>query len=333
MNSADTNRTGLAVLGSILFAMLLVAFSNLVFAPERPAVPGYALPSSAGPPTAGAAAAAPKETPLPELLAKADVKKGEQDAKVCTTCHNFEKGAGAKIGPPLWGVVRRPIASFPGFDYSDSIKKIGGDWTYEKLDHWIADPKAMASDTKMTFPGEKDPQKDADILAYLQTLADKPVPFPKPSPSPAPAAAAAPAAVAPAAAAPAPAAGPAEEPLPALLAKADPKKGEQDAKICGACHNFEKGQGPKIGPDLWGVVGRPVASVPGFAYSDSLKQVGGDWTYEKLDHWIHDPKAMASGTKMIFPGEKNPQKDADILAYLQTLSDKPVPFPKEASAK
>ena len=179
MNSADTNRTGLAVLGSILFAMLLVAFSNLVFAPERPAVPGYALPSSAGPPTAGAAAAAPKETPLPELLAKADVKKGEQDAKVCTTCHNFEKGAGAKIGPPLWGVVRRPIASFPGFDYSDSIKKIGGDWTYEKLDHWIHDPKAMASGTKMIFPGEKNPQKDADILAYLQTLSDKPVPFPK----------------------------------------------------------------------------------------------------------------------------------------------------------
>ncbi len=180
MNSAEINRTGLALLGSILFAMLLVAFSNLVFAPERPAVPGFDLPSSAGAPAnAPAAAAAPKETPLPELLAKADVKKGEQDAKVCRTCHNFEKGAGAKIGPPLWDVVGRPIASFPGFAYSNSIKKLGGDWTYDKLEHWIADPKAMASDTKMAFPGEKEPQKNADILAYLQTLSDKPVPFPK----------------------------------------------------------------------------------------------------------------------------------------------------------
>ena len=59
----------------------------------------------------------------------------------------------------------------------------------------------------------------------------------------------------------------------------------------------------------------------GFAYSDSLKAMGGDWTYEKLDHWIANPKGMASGTKMAFPGEQEPQKRADILAYLQTLSE------------
>ena len=180
MNSAEVNRTALAFLGSILFAMLLVAFSNLVFAPQRLAAPGYPLLSSAAAPAAApAAAAAPKETPLPELLAKADAKKGEQDAKVCTTCHTFEKGGAVKVGPPLWGVVGRPVASYSGFAYSDSIKKLGGDWTYDKLEHWIADPKAMASDTKMAFPGEKSPQKDADILAYLQTLSDSPVPFPK----------------------------------------------------------------------------------------------------------------------------------------------------------
>ena len=118
-----------------------------------------------------------------------------------------------------------------------------------------------------------------------------------------------------------------------MLASANPNKGAQDAKICGTCHNFEKGQGPKIGPPLWDAVGRPVASYPGFAYSDTLKKLGGDWTYERLDEWIKDPKAMASDTKMIFPGEKDPKKRADILAYLQSLSDKPVPFPKEASAK
>ena len=75
-------------------------------------------------------------------------------------------------------------------------------------------------------------------------------------------------------------------------------------------------------------MGRPIASVPGFAYSDSLKGVGGDWTYEALNKMITDPKSEASGTKMTFPGEKDPQKRADILAYLQTLSDSPVPFPK-----
>ena len=179
MHSAEFNRTAFVVLGSILFAMLLVAFSNLVFAPKRPAVPGFAVPSSTGETAAAPVAAAPKETPLPELFAKADVKKGEQDAKVCTTCHTFEKGGAVKVGPPLWGVVGRPVASFPGFAYSDSIKQIGGDWTYEKLEHWIANPKAMASGTKMAFAGEKDPQKDADIIDYLHTLSDSPVPLPK----------------------------------------------------------------------------------------------------------------------------------------------------------
>ena len=64
--------------------------------------------------------------------------KGKNDVKVCETCHNFEKGAGVKIGPPLWGVVGRKVASVAGFDYSSSLKAVGGDWTYrvaEQVDH------------------------------------------------------------------------------------------------------------------------------------------------------------------------------------------------------
>ncbi len=174
----DGNRIALIWFGAVLFAMLLVAFSNLVFAPPHLATPGYMLPS--GEAVAAKPEAPKEETPLPVLLASADAKKGEQLAKVCTACHNFEKGAGAKVGPPLWGVVGRPIASVAGFAYSDGLKKVGGDWTFEKLAHWIADPKAMVPSTKMAYPGERTPQKDADILAYLQTLSDNPVPFPKP---------------------------------------------------------------------------------------------------------------------------------------------------------
>ena len=180
MHAAEFNRTAFAILGSILFAMLLVAFTNLVFSPIIPKVPGYILPgASTEPAVAAAQPEAPKEEPLPALLAKADVKKGQADAKVCFTCHNFEKGGGAKIGPDLWDVVGRPIASVAGFSYSDSLKSIKGDWTFEDLNHWIGNPKGMAAGTKMAFPGEKDGQKRADILAYLQTLSDKPVPFPK----------------------------------------------------------------------------------------------------------------------------------------------------------
>jgi len=325
MDHVNVNRVSLSALGAVLFVMLLVAFSNLVISPGTPKIPGFALPSGVETALTPSKQAAP-EAPLPVLLAKADPKKGEHDAKVCETCHNFKQGAGAKIGPDLWDVVGRPVATFPGFAYSDSIKKIGGDWTYEKLNTWITDPKAMAAGTKMAFPGEADGQKRADILAFLQTLSNKPVPFPKPSAAQTAAAAAPAAASAAAAAAPAPK--PAEDELPALLAHADAAKGKHDAAICGACHNFEKGQGPKIGPDLWGVVGRKIASNPGFAYSDSIQKLGGDWTYEELNKWITDPKALASGTKMIFPGEASAKKRADILAFLQTLADKPVPFPK-----
>jgi cytochrome c len=178
MDHAYANRFSLAALGSVLFVMLLVAFSNLVIAPRNPRVPGYALPTSAATAPAAESKAAP-EVPLPVLLAKADAKKGEQYAKVCLTCHNFEKGAGPKIGPPLWGVAGRPIASVPGFAYSDSLKSVGGDWTYEALNKMVGSPKSEAPGTKMTFPGESDPQKRADILAYLQTLSASPVPFPK----------------------------------------------------------------------------------------------------------------------------------------------------------
>jgi cytochrome c len=178
MDSENVNRISLAALGSILFAMLLVAFSHLVISPKTPAVPGFALPTS-GPAAAPAEAKAEPQVPLAELLAKADAKKGEQYAKVCQTCHNLEKGAGPKIGPPLWGVAGRPIASIPGFSYSDSLKAVGGNWTWEALNVMVSNPKMEASGTKMAFPGEKDPQRRADILAYLQTLSDSPAPFPK----------------------------------------------------------------------------------------------------------------------------------------------------------
>jgi len=178
MEAVNVNRVSLAALGSVLFVMLLVAFSNLVISPRIPAVPGFALPTGGATATAEAAKEAP-EVPLPALLAKADAKKGEQDAKVCLTCHNFEKGAGPKIGPPLWGVVGRPIASVAGFAYSDSLKGVGGNWTYELINKMITNPKSVAADTKMTFPGEKEAARRADILAYLQTLSDSPVPFPK----------------------------------------------------------------------------------------------------------------------------------------------------------
>jgi cytochrome c len=118
------------------------------------------------------------------------------------------------------------------------------------------------------------------------------------------------------------------ESLGTLLAKADPAKGQAQAKACLACHVFEKGGPNKTGPDLWDVVDRPIAAHEGFAYSDDLKSHSGDkWTFENLNKFIQSPKGFAPKTKMTFGGIKRDQARADLLAYLQTLSDSPKPFP------
>ena len=118
----------------------------------------------------------------------------------------------------------------------------------------------------------------------------------------------------------APAAAPVpEKPLADRLAAADAKKGADIAKKCTSCHTFESGGPTRVGPNLFGVAGRAKASIGGFAYSDAVKKLGGNWTDEDLDKWIEKPSAMASGTKMTFAGIEDGQQRADLIAYLKTL--------------
>jgi cytochrome c len=179
MDSFEFNKIAGGLLGACLFGMATGIMSDVIFASPKPAKPGYDLPSAQVAEAEPSEAAKTPAVPLPELMAKGDPKKGEADTKVCQTCHNFEKGAGPKIGPPLWGVVDRPKGSIAGFSYSDGMKSKGGEWTFADLNTFITDPKAYVPGTKMAaFAGEKDPQKRADILDYLRTLSDNPAPMP-----------------------------------------------------------------------------------------------------------------------------------------------------------
>lgn len=125
---------------------------------------------------------------------------------------------------------------------------------------------------------------------------------------------------------PAAAAGP-EKSIGELLAQADPAAGEKVFGKCKACHVAESGGANKVGPNLWGVVGRPTASAAGFSYSAALSGKGGEWSYENLNVFLAAPKEYAQGNKMTFAGLKSADDRAAVIAWLRTRSDAPKPLP------
>ena len=350
------------IVGAILTAGIIASASGnlarILYKPETLEEPVYRVEAAEA--TETVAAAEPEEAlPFAALLAAADPDNGAKIAKKCIGCHSVNQGEKDKVGPNLWGIVGRPIAAREGYAYSDALKALDGDWTYERLDAFIADPKGFAPGTKMSFGGIKKAEDRADLVAWLRTLADEPLPLPEAEKAaveePAGAAPAGEQAAVPAeqaaaepeqppAASEQPPATPekdaaqveqpaAEEsaaaanPVLAMLASADPEAGAKAARSCKACHSLEKGGPNKVGPPLWDIVGRPVAAVEGYAYSAALKNMGGVWTYERLEAFIRKPREAAPGTKMSFGGVRREQDRANLLAFLRSLSDDPKPLP------
>ena len=317
MNAYRFNQIAMAVLGALLLFFGARTIINIAF--EKPEEkPGYEVPGTEEKP----GEQKPAGSDLATLLAKADAAHGAEVAKKCGLCHNFEKGGPNAIGPNLYGVLGRKIASHEGYDYSDALKAKQGNWDYESIDKMITNPGEYVPGTKMAiFPGLPDAKDRADVLAFLRTKNDNPPPLPEVKPGETPA---------PGGEATTPAA-PAGSDFMAALATADPKAGEADVALCKVCHSFNKGGAAVVGPNLYGVVGRKIASVEGFNYTPGLKAHEGDWTFDKLDAWLTNPAAFAPGTMMAFPGIPDTKKRADVIAYLNANSDSPLPIPKAGS--
>ncbi|MDF2995071.1 MAG: c-type cytochrome [Xanthobacteraceae bacterium] len=230
MDSFELNKIAGAILGTLTFTLGLSIVSDIIFSHHPPEKPGFEIvvkEASSG----EAQAAAPADVPIANLLGAANVERGAAQAKKCGACHNFVEGAGAKVGPDLYGIVGRQVASAPGFAYSAAMKAHGGTWTFQELSDFIKNPKADIPGTAMGFAGLAKETDRADLLAYLNTLSHSPQPLPKPEPAAAPAGAAPAAGEKPADAKPAdakpaePAAAPAA-PAPAAPATAEPKPAE-----------------------------------------------------------------------------------------------------------
>ena len=433
MDSFEFNKIAGGILAAMLTAMVIGIIGDSIV-PDHHAEgdPVYmvAVPESEEPTEeeAGEEMAAPS---VLAMLADADLDAGEGVTKKCAACHSFDNGGPTKIGPNLWDIVNKPIANVADYAYSDALAGYGGDWNYENLDAFLANPKEFAPGTKMSFGGLKKIEDRANLIAWLRIQSPSPAALPVVEETPAaeeemsaaeeaietvetaaeaameaaestataaaeaveeaaeeaaeavegaveeaatavesatgaagesvmplspetaptePEAAsaeseAAPAeseaaAVEPEAAPDEPEAAPAEPETAAAepetvvasdfgtkLANADLAAGETMAKKCVACHNIAEGMGKKIGPNLWDIVGRPVASNEGFKYSDAITEFGGDWTFERLDDFLEAPKSVVPGTKMGSPGIKDPQDRINLIAWLRMQSGNPQPLP------
>ncbi len=107
--------------------------------------------------------------------------------------------------------------------------------------------------------------------------------------------------------------------MPAVASAQDAEAGKKLWNKCAPCHAIGPGAKNKVGPELNGILGRPAASVEGFAYSDALKKSGLTWDDATLHKWLENPKALVPGTKMLFPGVKDETQRDDIIAYIESF--------------
>ncbi|SEL60738.1 Cytochrome c2 [Roseovarius azorensis] len=285
---------------------------------------------------------------LAELMAAADPANGESVFRNCAACHAVADGEN-KAGPHLYGVVGRAVGSVDGFGYSGALTEVAEVWTPVELNAFLENPRGYAPGTSMGYAGLRKAEDRADLIAYLDQTDGTTFEMPVDE-----AAAEEPAAeegateegAAEEGATEEDAAeegateegaaeeGATEEPtteqaateesgasdFAALVAAADLGEGERIFRRCAACHAVADGEN-KAGPHLFAVVGRDIASVEGFNYSDALKGLDGEWTPEKLSAWLEKPSEFAPGNRMGFPGLKDEQDRANLIGYLQSVGN------------
>ncbi|QIQ87911.1 cytochrome c family protein [Erythrobacter sp.] len=121
--------------------------------------------------------------------------------------------------------------------------------------------------------------------------------------------------------------------LAQVLLDADPEAGAKVFAKCQSCHNVEAGGPNGVGPNLHGVMGKPIASnAPGFNYSSALKDKGGEWTWENMSEWLASPRNFAPGTSMSFAGLGSIEDRANVMAYLAANGGAPPKPEPEAPA-
>ena len=181
MDSWEWNKIAGAVLGTLIFVIVIGLVAESVYEVPAPAKPGYIVE---GVETAAAPSEKPAEPavePTPDfatVIPAADVADGQKVAQRCAQCHDWSKGGPNKIGPNLYGLLGRARAAHPGYDFSAAMKADKGIWSYADLFHFLKAPQSFIPGTKMTFAGLRSEKDRINLIAYIRSWADSPEPLP-----------------------------------------------------------------------------------------------------------------------------------------------------------
>lgn len=178
MESLEFNKIAASVLVAVLIVVGVDKLGGILYHADSPDEMSYIVETDE--PSGTVADDTAPAMSFDQLLAVALPDGGERIARKCTACHTFAQGdTAAKQGPNLWNIVGADVASVPGYDYSNALLDLGGVWSYDRLSDYLASPRGYAPGTKMTFAGISDMAERADLIAWMRTLSDDPVPLPE----------------------------------------------------------------------------------------------------------------------------------------------------------